>query len=73
MVQDVSLAPANWDKDSNGGKNPSSIEVLIEWLTTEENASQYFGGVNEAGKTNAMCKEGYHKLIKELILQKTGK
>jgi hypothetical protein len=69
---DVPMAPANWEKDSNGGKNLSSIQVLIDWLTTEENASQYFGGVNEQGKTNAMRKEGYHKVIKDLIFEKTG-
>jgi hypothetical protein len=62
----------NWDKDGGNGK-PSSTEILVNWLTTEENASSYYGGVNRRGKTNANRKEQYHKLIAMLIHKTNGK
>jgi hypothetical protein len=71
LIQDTPSAPANWDKDAHGDK-PSSIQLLIQWLTTEENASLYFGGVNQAGKTTAMRKECYHKVIKQFIKDRNG-
>jgi hypothetical protein len=71
-LEEVPPAPANWDKDGDKDK-PSSIAILIDWLTTEENASVYFGGVNEVGKTNAMRKECYHKIIRQRIIDTNGK
>jgi hypothetical protein len=62
----------NWDKDGGNGK-PSSTEILVNWLTTEENASSYYGGVDRRGKTNANRKEQYHKLIAMLIHKTNGK
>jgi guanylate kinase len=44
--------PAIWDKDGTDGKK-SSIRILIDWLTTEGNLSDYFGGLDKHGKTNA--------------------
>jgi hypothetical protein len=72
VLEEIPEPPSNWDKDGKDGK-PSSIKVLIDWLTTEENASMYFGGVNEVGKTNAMRKESYHKVIRQIIIEKNGK
>jgi hypothetical protein len=72
VLEEIPEPPSNWDKDGKDGK-PSSIQVLIDWLTTEENASMYFGGVNEVGKTNAMRKESYHKVIRQIIIEKNGK
>jgi hypothetical protein len=42
-------------------------------LTIEENASLYFGGVDNDGRTNAICKEGYHLRLKKLIEEENGK
>jgi hypothetical protein len=71
VIEKTPDPPSNWDKDAKDGK-PSSIQILIDWLTTEENASMYFGGVNEVGKTNAMRKEAYHKVIRQLIIDTNG-
>ena len=49
----------SWDKDGSS-KKKTSMEVLINWLTTEENCSSYFGGVDINGKTNGNRKETYH-------------
>jgi hypothetical protein len=43
----------NWDKDRTEHKK-SSIDILIDWLTTEENASKYFGGIDKNGKTKGL-------------------
>ena len=50
----------------------SSIEVLIEWLTTEENATNYFGGLDVDGQTNSNRKETYHHQIRDLIKEENG-
>ena len=63
-----------WDKDGNESKGiKSSIEVLIDWITTEENSSSYFGGLDPEGKTNATRKEGYHHYIRDIIKAENGK
>ena len=62
----------NWDKDRTEDKK-SSIDILIDWLTTEENASKYFGGTDKNGKTSGLKKDGYHKIIREKILKENGK
>ena len=61
----------SWDNDG-GTKNKSSIDVLIEWLTTEENSSNYFGGLDTDGRTNSNRKETYHLVIRDLIKQENG-
>jgi hypothetical protein len=58
--------PAIWDKDGTDGKK-SSICILIDWLTTEGNLSDYFGGLDKHDKTNANQKETYHYLISNMI------
>ena len=59
---------------SDGNKvNRSSIKVLLDWLTTEENASSYFGGVDNKGQTTATRKEAYHHHLWELIKKENGK
>ena len=60
-----------WDND--GGKDMmSSIDVLIHWLTTEENATNYFGGLDVDGRTNSNRKETYHYEIRDLIKEENG-
>lgn len=64
----------SWDNDGNESKGiKSSIEVLIEWISTEENSSSYFGGFDPEGKTNATRKEGYHHYIRDIIKAENGK
>ncbi len=62
----------SWEKDGEGSIR-SSMEILIDWFTTEENVSKYYGGTDKHGKTNAERKEGYHFSIKDLIEQENGK
>jgi hypothetical protein len=62
----------NWEEDGNE-INRSSIKVLLDWITTEENASNYFGGVDKKGKTNSNRKEAYHNHIRDLIKKENGK
>jgi hypothetical protein len=66
-----SATPALWDKD--GGENKkSSICILIDWLTTEGNLSDYYGGTDKNGYTNSNRKETYHNLICNMIKQENG-
>ena len=50
----------------------SSIDILIDWLTTEENANKYFGGLDIDGKTSATRKEAYHHHIRDIIKKENG-
>ena len=61
----------SWDNDGTS-KSKSSIKVLIEWITTEENCSSYFGGLDATGRTNANRKETYHYHIRDLIIKENG-
>ena len=62
----------SWDKDGSDNKR-SSIDVLIDWLTTQENASSYFGGIDVDGRTNSNRKETYHLVIRDVIRNENGK
>ena len=62
----------NWEKDGSLNRK-SSIEVLIDWFTTEENSNSYFWGVDKEGRTNANIKEAYHHHIRNLIKKENGK
>ena len=62
----------SWDTDGSS-KHKTSIQVLIEWLTTEENCSTYYGGVDSNGLTSANRKETYHYYIRDLIRKENGK
>ena len=64
-------AAQSWDNDGKENKR-SSIEILIEWITTEENASKYFGGLDIEGKTSATRKEAYHHHIRDIIKNENG-
>jgi hypothetical protein len=63
---------ANWDRDGGDGKKPS-IVVLVDWITTEENLSNYYGGLDTEGNTNGNRKDSYHKIIASIIKQENGK
>jgi hypothetical protein len=71
-IMDSSCPPANWDRDGGEGKK-SSINVLVDWLTTEENLTDYFGGLDTEGNTNGNRKNTYHNLISKLIKEQNGK
>jgi hypothetical protein len=60
-----------WDKDGSSSQR-SSIQVLVDWITTEENASSYFGGKNKKGKTNGSRKETHHFEITNKIKNENG-
>jgi hypothetical protein len=60
-----------WDKDGSSSQR-SSIQVLVDWITTEENASSYFGGKNKKGKTTGSRKETHHFEITKVIQKENG-
>ena len=60
-----------WDNDGDENKK-TSIDILIEWLTTEENATSYFGGLDTDGRTSSNRKETYHHRIRNLIKKENG-
>ena len=62
----------NWEKDG-GEHNKSSIDVLIDYFTTEENTNKYFGGLDKDGRTSSNRKEAYHHHIRDLIKKENGK
>ena len=65
---------SSWDNDGDTSEGvKSSIEVLVNWLTTEENCSQYFGGIDSNGRTNGNRKEVYHHHIRDIIKLENGK
>jgi hypothetical protein len=66
------LTPPNWYKDGTD-KCKSSIDVLIHWLTTEETATKYFGGLDKDGKISSDRKESYHYGICDIIKKENGK
>jgi hypothetical protein len=46
--------------------------VLVEWLSIQENCSNYFGGLDSNGKTSGNRKDTYHYLIRDLIKKENG-
>lgn len=46
---------------------------MIDWLITEGNLSDYHGGVDKYGNTNANRKETYHNLLAKKIREENGK
>jgi hypothetical protein len=55
-----------WDKDGFYNVR-SSEQVVLDWLTTEENTSSYYRGVSKDGQTSANRKYSYHlKLSAEI-------
>ena len=48
----------SWEGDGSVTKK-SSMQILIEWITTEENCSTYFGGLDASGHTNGNRKDTY--------------
>lgn len=58
-----------WDADGGEGKL-SSEEVIIQWLTTNENADKYFGGAVGAKRhINGISKDTYHNRLSNAILK----
>lgn len=63
----------SWEGDGSAKSGvKSSIDVLINWLTTEENASKYFGGLDIEGRMNTTITESYHYHIGDLIQKENG-
>ena len=70
-VESEYATASSWERDGDD-KTESSIQVLINWLTTEENCSKYFGGIDVNGRTSANRKEAYHHHIRDLIRNENG-
>jgi hypothetical protein len=68
-----SATPYNWNKDGVPGSVRSSTEILIDWMTTEENITKYYGGLDKNGKTNADRRHHYHLVIKDMIQSENSK
>ena len=62
----------NWEKDGSPTCR-TSMMVLVDWMSTQENCSSYFGGVDSKGNTSANRKDTYHHHIRNLILKENGK
>ena len=61
-----------WDSDGGDGKL-SSEEIIVQWLTTNENADLYFGGVvGKKRNTVGTTKETYHNRLSNAILKENG-
>ena len=57
-----------WDSDAKNGSRTSE-EVLVHWLTDEENAEKYFGGSHGSkNQVNGIRKDEYHGIISKLIM-----
>jgi hypothetical protein len=65
--------PSNihWGRDGTS-TSKSSEDCLIDWITTEENASSYFGGVGKDGQTSSNRKHTYHLLLSDTIRKENG-
>jgi hypothetical protein len=63
---------ANWDRDGGDGKKPSII-VLVDWITTKENLTKYYGSLDMDGNTNRNQKDAYQKILAILIKNENGK
>jgi hypothetical protein len=49
-----------------------SEDCLIDWITTIENASSYFGGVGKDEQASANRKHMYHLLLSDTICKENG-
>ena len=62
-----------WDSDGGNGKL-SSEEVIVQWLSTNENSDKYFGGViGQHRRTNCTSKDTYHTRLSNMIRDENGK
>jgi hypothetical protein len=66
------LTPPNWDKHGTD-KCKSSIDVLMHWLTTKENATKHFVGLDKDVKNSSDRTEFYHNGISAIIKKENGK
>ena len=58
-----------WDSDSRNGSFTSE-EVIVNWLTDDENAEKYFGGTHgKKAKVNGVTKDSYHVELSDLIFE----
>ena len=69
----VTENPKFWDNDGD----PSSQEILLDWITDEQNADKYFGAEESSSKNGFAIEDGISKLglckqISELILETNG-
>jgi hypothetical protein len=67
----TSNANLGWDKDGSDTVR-SSEQVILDWLTTEENTSSYYGGVGKDGQTSANRKHSYHLKLSAEIEKENG-
>ena len=69
---DPSKLPS-WEKDWIVHDGPTSMSVLIDWITDENNGSAYFGAADkQTGNTKGITKGGYCNMIARIIKTKLG-
>lgn len=67
QLKDKSVKQKQWDKDGVRG-GPSSLSVLVTWLSEESNYSRWKGGDSTRGETKeTLCTEIRLKLIENNI------
>ena len=72
-LDDESLLP-RWEDDWVFENGPTSMSVLVDWVSDENNASAYYGAADtNTGNTKGITKDGYHNMIAVYIRDKTGK
>ena len=58
-----------WDKDNVSEDSPSSMQILLDWITTEGNYARYRGADSTNGSTKfAICKEVTDRIVKAGII-----
>lgn len=63
-----------WDNDNLEPNGPTSISVLLEWLTDENNYNDFMGANSpNTGYTTGTKKEAYYQVVAEIIRQRTSK
>ena len=67
-----------WDNDGSD-TSPSSLDILLQWLTDQGNAAKYFGAKDTTTDSvgfnadDGVTKQGLCNEISQIILQKNGK
>ena len=62
-----------WDSDARDENGMTSEEVIVYWLTDEENCERYFGGKHGSkGASDGTRKDEYHNLLSQLIMEANG-
>ena len=68
--KDKHFSSNRWHKDNITADGPTSLSILIDWISTEENARKYFGGKDPfTNATSSKTKTDYVKDVKVKIYE----